>query len=162
MKNYCRMLAALFLVSAVLGTVKPADAGKYSFHLIAGVHNSTDRCAWVTVYYAYPGIPWRINKFDHAQPQWLKAGSIYPFTVQYEAPGFIPAEIKVRWELMRSSACQGNRGTPDISRELKNIYGVKENPIHGLIVGCVVASVAGSNGNYTTSIKQKKPPCTGI
>lgn len=100
-------LAAILVCTASFGYRAQAAKG---FQVSVHVSNNSNRCAWVTIYGGRVGVPWRIEG-GQARPRFVHAGGEYTFNVPFTQllPTPIPAEIKVRAEIMRSSACSGSR-----------------------------------------------------
>ena len=64
------------------------------------VHNTSNSCAWITIYASYPGLPWAIA----APARALRAGQSYLFKIGSR----VWTEVKARAEVKQNADCSGN------------------------------------------------------
>jgi hypothetical protein len=120
------------------------------------VTNLSDRCAWVTIYYATFYKPWIIAGSPINRPRFVQVGGFFDFSgllfEQLLPPATIPGEIKVRAEF-KNADCTG--GTfADTSAENK---GILPDPGTFGLVATEYSTLSGSGasgGRYSVSNPQ--------
>jgi hypothetical protein len=66
------------------------------------IKNNSDKCAWVTIYFASFYTPWEIvNRPEASKPQFLRPGQEHFFGIGHET------EIKIRAEVTKNADCSG-------------------------------------------------------
>lgn len=74
------------------------------------VANNSATCAWVTIYWGRPHLPWQIEgETPQSRPQFVHKGKYHVFPVIFRntTPVALPMEIKVRAEFQRNADCSG-------------------------------------------------------
>ena len=108
----------LFILAIVAFTIVSArNAQAQGFELKVTVGNSSQTCAWVTIYTSRVLLPWSAY-----QARFVKAGGHYTWSIPFTqlGPTPIPAEIKVRAEFMKDVNCN-HPVVADTSAENKGI-----------------------------------------
>ena len=78
------------------------------------IKNESNKCAWVTIYFASFYTPWEIvNRPEKSKPQFLRPGEEHFFGIGHET------EIKIRAEVKANADCTGGTiaDTYDIKKD---------------------------------------------
>jgi hypothetical protein len=78
------------------------------------IKNESNKCAWVTIYFASFYTPWEIvERPEASKPQFLKPGEEHHFGIGHET------EIKIRAEVKANADCTGSTiaDTYDIKKD---------------------------------------------
>jgi hypothetical protein len=156
--NFARCALALGLVlvlaacSSSTGSV-PQNAGTGVGHpgkqIAETVYtNHSDRCAWVTVYWAYGLSPWEIADDADNSPRLVRPNDDWHFRVDYNNPTGQPVkQMKIQSEMFSNATCSGGGPTQTAIDD-----SLDQNCIDYYDVIKVRSELTGSGGNYNTSI----------
>ena len=99
----CALVTSAFAISASAQTVPKTTV------VAIDVKNTSNTCAWVTIYWGRVYTPWTIEQEPDGRPRFVGHNASHTFFVRFTNPTSIPlpAEIKVRAEFTRNSNCSG-------------------------------------------------------
>lgn len=126
---------ALLAAMALLCVAPSAAQSVKQTVVYVKVSNHSDRCAWVTIYWGRPHVPWTIeHETPDGRPQFVHKGKYHVFPVIFRNPTSVPLtmEIKVRAEFQNADC--GGRTAADREAYNKSV-GVDKGIVQEIHIG---------------------------